>query len=137
MALIDWYSKKKKDTVEISIFSADFVALKTTVEILDGIRYKLRLFGIDGPSDTFCDNLSTVRNSSIPDSLLKKKHCCITYHKVRESIAGGSVLLYYESTKTNLADLFAKSFSVERRKVLMCGMFGHICDNLETLWMYY
>jgi len=125
MAPIVWYSKKQ-NTVETSTFSTEFVALKTTVEILDGIRYKLRRFGvsIDGPSNVFCDNLSVVRNSSFPDSPLKKKHCSIAYHKVRESIAGGSVLLYYKSTKTNLADLFTKLLSVERRKILMCGMFG-------------
>ena len=94
--------------------------------ILDGIRYKLRIFGvpIDGPSNVFYDNLSVVRNSSFPDSLLKKKYCSITYHKVRESITDGSVLLYYESTKTNLADIFTKLLSVERRKILMCDMFG-------------
>ena len=125
MAPIFWYSKKQ-NTVETSTFSAKFVALKIAVEILDGSRYKLRMFGvpIDGPSNVFCDNLSIVRNSSFPDSPLKKKHCSIAYHKVRESIAGGSVLLYYKSTKTNLADLFTKSLSVKRRKILMCGMFG-------------
>ena len=89
MAPIIWYSKKQ-NTVETSIFSAEFVALKTVVDILDGIRYKLRMFGvpIDGPSNVFCSNLYVVRNSAFPDSPLKKKHCSIAYHKVRESIAG-------------------------------------------------
>ena len=73
MAPIIWYSKKQ-NTVETSIFSAEFVALKTVVDILDGIRYKLRMFGvpIDGPINVFYDNLFVVRNSSFPDSLLKK-----------------------------------------------------------------
>ena len=81
------------------------------------------MFGvpIDGPSNVFCDNLSVVRNSSFPDSPLKK-NCSIAYHKVRESIAGELVLLYYESTKTNFADLFTKSLLAERWKISMCGL---------------
>ena len=41
-ALIDWLSKKQA-TIEGSVFGAEFVAMKTGVEALRGIRYKLRM----------------------------------------------------------------------------------------------
>ena len=56
----------------------------------------------------FCDNKLVVINSSHPDSALKKKHCSIAYHKVREAIAAHKQLVYYEKTETNLADLLTK-----------------------------
>ena len=44
-ALINWLSKKQV-TIETSVFGAEFVAMKTGVEALRGIRYKLRMMGV-------------------------------------------------------------------------------------------
>jgi hypothetical protein len=58
-APIDWFSKKQ-NTIESSSFGSEFVALKTVMEKLRGLRYKLRMVGfeIDGPtymrSETTC-----------------------------------------------------------------------------------
>ena len=40
------------------------------------LRYKLRMFGIpiDGAADVFCDNQGVVKNTSLPESVLSKKH---------------------------------------------------------------
>ena len=48
------------------------------------LRYKLRMFGIpiDGPADVFCDNQGVVKNTSLPESVLSKKHNAINYHAV-------------------------------------------------------
>ena len=43
-ALIHWYSTQT--TVEASTFGAKLCAMKTSVEIIEALRYKLRLFGI-------------------------------------------------------------------------------------------
>ena len=45
MALIDWVSKKQA-TIETSVFSAKFVAMKHSIEKLSGLWYKLRMIGI-------------------------------------------------------------------------------------------
>ena len=120
MAPIAWYSKKQ-NTVESSTFTAEFIALKTAIEMLDGLLYKLRMLGvpISGPARVFCDNQSVVKNSSFPDSVLKKKHCSIAYHKVREAIAYGKCLIYFERSETNLADLFTKVVSPDKRESLI------------------
>ena len=109
MAPILWFSKKQ-NTIESSTFGSEFIALKIATELIEGLRYKLRMFGVplSGPARIFCDNESVVINSSHPESALKKKHCSIAYHRVREAIAAGKQLIYYERTGTNLADLLTK-----------------------------
>ena len=49
---------KRQNTVETSTFSSEFTALKNAVELIEALRYKLRMFGvpIDGPTNIFCNN---------------------------------------------------------------------------------
>ena len=46
---------------------------------------------MDGPSLMLGDNNSMVLNTSVPSSILKKKHHACAYHQVREAIASGIV----------------------------------------------
>jgi Reverse transcriptase (RNA-dependent DNA polymerase) len=108
-APIVWYSKRQ-NTVESSTFGSKFVALKIATELVQGLRFKLRMMGValDGPANIFCDNKSVVINSSVPESTLKKKHVSICYHRVREACAMGMVRIAHEGTHTNLADCLTK-----------------------------
>ena len=108
-APILWYSKRQ-NTVESSTFGSEFVAMKTAVEQVEGLRYKLRMMGIevDGPTNVFCDNESVVMNTTRPESTLKKKHNAIAYHRTREAQAAGIIRIAKEDGETNLADLFTK-----------------------------
>ena len=49
-APIIWYSKRQ-NTVETSTFGSKFVAMRITVELVEALCYKLRMFGIpiEGP----------------------------------------------------------------------------------------
>ena len=120
LAPVTWYSKRQ-NTVETSTFGSEFVAMRIATELTESLIYKLRMFGvpIDGPARVFCDNESVVRSSSFPESTLKKKHVSIAYHKVREAVAAGKILIYYESTNSNLADLFTKVLSHIKRMPLI------------------
>ena len=73
-ALVNWLSKKQA-TIEGSIFGAEFVAMKTSLKALRGIRYKLRMMGVPltGPVYVYGDNMSVIYNTSPPESTLKKK----------------------------------------------------------------
>ena len=42
------------------MFSLEFIAMKTAVEMIEGLRYKLRMMDIDGSTNVFCDNKSVV-----------------------------------------------------------------------------
>ena len=57
--------------------------MKVAVEMIESLRYKLRMFGIpiEGPTNVFCDNEAVYKNTSLPESTLKnKKHHAISYH---------------------------------------------------------
>ena len=119
-APIIWYSKRQ-NTVETSTFGSEFIALRIATELIEGLRYKLRMFGVplDGPANVFGDNQSVINNATIPESPLKKKHVAICYHRVREACAAEVIRIAKEDTKTNLADLLTKTLDRERHKSLV------------------
>ena len=75
------------------------------------------MFGIpiDGAANVFCNNRGVVRNASIPESTLMKKHNAINYHAVREAAAAGIIHVGKEDGETNVADLLTKVLSGEKR----------------------
>ena len=108
-APIVWFSKRQ-NTVETSTFGSEFVAMRISVELVEALRYKLRMFGIpiEGPTNVFCDNEAVTKNSIHPESTLKKKHNSIAYHRTREAVAAGTIRVTKEDGKTNLADVLTK-----------------------------
>ena len=120
-----WFSKRQ-NTVETSTFGSEFIAMKIAAEMNDSLLYKLRMFGIpiSGPSRVLCDNDAVVKSSSFAESTLKKKHCSIAYHRVRESVASGKLLIYYEHTSSNLADLLTKVMNAAKRNPLIKGILS-------------
>jgi len=116
-SLIIWFSKRQ-NTVESSTFGSEFIALKTAVDLIEGLRYKLRMFGIpiDGPASVLCDNESVVRNTSAPESTLKKKHTAIAYHRCREAVAADVIDVGFVRSKQNLADLATKTVPAPLRQ---------------------
>jgi hypothetical protein len=111
-APVIWLSKKQK-TIESSTHGAELVATRMAVELVESLRYKLRMFGvpIDGSTIMFCDNASVVHNSSRPDSVLKKKHNSISFHRIRECVTAGFITIVKIGSSSNLADLLTKSLS--------------------------
>jgi len=110
--------------VETSTFGSEFIALKTAMEQIEALRYKLRMMGIaiDGSCSIFCDNQAVTKNVSTPESTLSKKHNAIAYHRVRESVAAGTVRVTHENGATNLADILTKPLAAPRRKELLASL---------------
>ena len=61
---IVFYSKQQS-TVESSTFSSEFIAMKICMKNVIGLRFKLRMFGVDvgGPAIMFNYNESAVKKS--------------------------------------------------------------------------
>ena len=114
-----WYSKRQ-NSVETSTFGSEFMALKTAVELSEGILYKLRMMGIgvEMPMHMRCDNKSVVYNTSNPASTLKKKSNSVAYHFVRERAAAEIIDVEHECTDTNLADILTKILIGEKRDTM-------------------
>ena len=122
-APVIWYSKRQ-NTVETSTFGSEFVAMRIAVELVESLRYKLRMFGvpIEGPTNVFCDNEAVTKNAIFPESTLKKKHNAIAYHRTREAVAAGTIRVTKEDGKTNLADVLTKPLS-QTTKDFLCDRF--------------
>ena len=119
-APVTWYSKRQ-NTIEMSIFGSEFIAMKTVVEHVEALCYKLWMFciPIEGPTNVFCNNKAVFKNTSITDSTLKKKHTSICYHRAREAVAACTMHVTKKGTATNLADLFTKPLMDSGREFLL------------------
>ena len=115
------FFSKKQNSVETSTFGSEFTACKQAVELVKGLRYKLRMFGIpiEGPASLYCDNEAVYKNVAIPTSVLNKKMHGISYHFCREAVASGTCRIAKEDTLTNLSDLFTKVMSAAKRDTLL------------------
>ncbi len=123
-----WLSKKQT-SVESSSFGSEFVAMKQCCEYIRGLRYKLRMMGIpvQGPACIYGDNQSVLPNTTLPDSMLKKKSQSIAYHFVREEVACNEWRTTYVNMHNNEADLLTKQLpSGEKRKNFVRNLLHHI-----------
>ena len=119
-APVMWFSKRQ-NTVKMSTFGSEFMTMKTAVEHMEALRYKLRMFGIpmEGPTNVFCNNETVFKNTLIQDSTLRKKHTSICYHRARGAVAARTMQVAKEGTATNLSDLFTKPLTDSKRTFLL------------------
>jgi hypothetical protein len=106
---VSWYSKRQ-NTVETSTYSSELVSFRIAVDKALAIRYQLRAMGlkVTHPVVMLCDSQSVCANMQLPSSTLKKKHQAVAWHRCREAVAMGIVLVAYVATMWNLADLGTK-----------------------------
>jgi hypothetical protein len=118
-APIMWFSKRQ-NTVEASTYGSELLAMRIAIEMIEGLRYKLRMMGVplDEQCAVFCDNSAVVTNTR-PEATLKKKHAAVNFHRVREAIAAGTIKVAKEGTQTNLADILTKLMPGSKMKELL------------------
>ncbi len=123
-APVVWFSKRQ-NTVESSTFGSEYIALKTAVDLIEALRYELRMFGtpIDDSTIVFCDNKAVVLNSTHSESTIKRKHVSIAYHRCREAQAAGYIRIGSIRGMDNVADLLTKLLPGPRLGQLMEHIF--------------
>ena len=106
---------------EASTFGAELCAMKVGVEMVEAIRYKLQMFGVPmyGYANVFCDNETVYNNTTTPESVLKKKHDSIAYHRCMEEVDDNTIRVSNQGTVNNLSNLFTKIITSERRRFLL------------------
>jgi hypothetical protein len=84
---IIWISKRQK-TVQTLTYGSELVASRVTTELILEIIYMLRSLELElgGPELMLGDNMSVVLNTTVPSSVLKKKHNAIAYRHIREAM---------------------------------------------------
>lgn len=107
--IVKWITKRQK-TVETSTYGSEMVAARLATEMIMEYRYLLRTLGIriNGPSMMLGDNNSVILNTTLPSSMLKKKHNAVSYHRVREAIAARIIMFVHIPSEENLADVLTK-----------------------------
>ncbi len=115
---------KKQNTCESSTYGSELVAMRIARNMVSLLHIKLKCFGIplQEPSNVLRDNNSVVKNVSIPESLLSKKHNSINYHIIRKSVAAGIIRVGKEDGKTNLANPFTKLMPYSKKYKLLSGI---------------
>ena len=66
---------------------------------------------LDGPALMLGDNNSVVLYTTMPNSVLKKKHSVCSYHHVCEAIVTKSVKFMHIPSESNYADILTKALS--------------------------
>ncbi len=105
--------------------------MKTGVEALRGIRYKLRVMGIpiDGATHIYDDSMSVINNTSKPKSVLKKKNNAVCYHTVRELVAMGELLTTHIDGDENPTDLLTKIICGGKRSYIVNNILHDMYDD--------
>ena len=96
-----WYSKRQ-NTVGTSTFGSKFVAMRISVEIVEALRYKLRMYGMPiarRAKQCLLWQRGSYQEYFFPESTLKKKHNSIAYHRSREAVAARTIRVTKEDGK--------------------------------------
>lgn len=87
-APVRWISKRQK-MVERSTYRSELVSTEQATEMIMEYWYAIRMLAapLDGPALILGDNNSVVLNTTMPSSVLKKKHNAVSYDCVWKAIA--------------------------------------------------
>ncbi len=107
---------------------AEFVIMKTGVDTIRDLRYKLRIMGvaIDSATHVYGDNMSFIKNTSKPESTSNKKSNEICYCAVRESVVMGETLTAHIPGAENQADHMTKVLSGSKHQYLVWSLLHDI-----------
>jgi hypothetical protein len=70
-----------------------------------------------------------VLNTTVPSSVLKKKHNAIAYHRVREAITARIMRFGYIKSEENVSDVLTKPLSNEKLHYLMKIWLFHLPEK--------
>ena len=98
-------------------------------------RYNLRMLGVplDGPALLLGDNKSVILNTTVPSSMLNKKHVACNYHRVREAVAARVMRFVHIDTHENLADIMTKPLGRVKHEGLMNRLIGRKTFEFEDV----
>ena len=106
----------RQATIENATYGSEFVAAKSATKQIVGSRQTLRYLGVPMMSKayTFGDNKSVVTSSTVPHSLLSKRHNILSYHRVREFIAAKILVFHWCDSSQNKSDILSKHWEFSK-----------------------
>ena len=76
----------------------------------------------------FGDNKSVVTSSTIPQSILNKRHNMLEYHRVMEAIAAKILEFHWCSSSQNRSDILSKHWDYMKVKEIIRELFDYQGD---------
>ena len=106
---VDWFSKLQK-TVETATYGSEFVAARIATEQIVDMRMCIRELGAPVLDESWMlgDNESVIKSSTIPSSVLNRRHNALSFHCVRSWISKGVLKFCHVSGKENISDILTK-----------------------------
>jgi hypothetical protein len=92
---------------------------------------------LDGPALILGDDMSVVLNTTVPSSVLKKKHNAIVYHCVREAIAARILRFANIKSGENVSDLLTNQGQGRFLEVLLLLHFRFITFLTSLRFLQY
>ena len=112
------------------MYGSEFVVAKTaTAQIMD-LRNILRYLGVPimNKAYMFGDNKSVVTSSTIPQSMLSKRHHMLSYNRVREAVAAKILEFHWCSSSQNKSDILSKHWDYKKVKDTIKELFDYQGD---------
>ena len=122
-------------SIETTTYGSEFVAAPIATEQVMDICHTLRYMGVPIREKTymFGDNEGVIKSSTLPHSVLRKRHNMLSYHRVREAIAAGILCFIHMPRTENPADVLTKSLTHSKLwKLIKPFLFG-FGDTLDKM----
>ena len=116
--------------MENATYGSEFIAVKTATEQIMDLRNILRYLGVPimTKAHMFGDNKSVVTSSTSPQFILNKRHNMLSYHRVREAIAGKILEFHWCSSSQNRSDILSKHWDYTKVKGTVRELFYYQGD---------
>lgn len=123
---IVWRSRQQKGKPAESSCEAEYISLSSCInEVVWIIAFLSELgFRLPTPVPIFCDNKSAKDLAYNPVNHERTKHIDIRYHRIREFILDGTVIVHHVRTENNPADIFTKTVLSSVFKFLLPRIYG-------------
>ena len=87
---------------------------------------------IDGPTMMYGDNRSVILSTTMPSSVLKKKHLSCNYFRIRESIAARIIRFEFVPTHMNYSDVLTKPLAKTLFNKFVKPILFRVAPNQRT-----
>ena len=112
---VEWYSKMQKP-VETATYGSEFSSACTCTDAIVDTQWVLKSMGVplDGCAWMLGDNQFVITSSTIPHSVLGKRHTFLSYHRVRCAIAHSVMKYCCIPSIQNVSDFLTKSLGYKK-----------------------
>ena len=114
------YPSVSEERAERWVGFGEHIGNALTHKLIDDDTKKILYRSAVRPSDSaflayvFGDNKSVVTSSTVPHSLLSKRHNILSYHRVREAIAAKILVFHWCDSSQNKSDILSKHWELSK-----------------------